>query len=122
MQSYNFICFAKTDFPLFQGVPVEVVNKGSIKNIHVHMEDRMGGRKHATKLSHVESFALDPNELAGELQRKFQVSFLALTARHELPMRASMCVQHRRPYVHCCREERFVLLGNQAFQEEKRRN
>ena len=33
----------------------------------------MGGRKHATKISHVESFALSPDELAGELQRKFQV-------------------------------------------------
>ena len=56
-----------------KGVPVEVLNKGSVKNIHIQMEDRMGGRKHATKLSHVESFALDPNDLATELQRKFQV-------------------------------------------------
>ena len=56
-----------------QGLPVEAINKGAVKNIQIQMEDRMGGRKHATKLSHVESFALDPNDLAGELQRKFQV-------------------------------------------------
>ena len=58
---------------LLQGEAMEVVNKGSVRNIHIRMEDRMGGRKHATKISHVESFALNPDDLAGELQRKFQV-------------------------------------------------
>ena len=61
------------DIVFLQGEPIEVVNKGAIKNIHIRMEDRMGGRKHATKISHVESFALNPDDLAGELQRKFQV-------------------------------------------------
>ncbi len=42
-----------------QGV-VEVVKKGSVKNIAVSMEDRQGGRKHITRLVHVESFALNP--------------------------------------------------------------
>lgn len=61
-------------FADMQGLPIEVVNKGAVKNISIQMEDRMGGRKHVTKLSHVESFALEPNELAAELQRKFQVA------------------------------------------------
>ena len=39
---------------------MEVVQKGSIKNIAVSMEDRQGGRKHITRLVHVESFALNP--------------------------------------------------------------
>ena len=39
---------------------VEVVQRGSIKNIGVSMEDRQGGRKHITRLVHVESFALNP--------------------------------------------------------------
>ena len=42
-----------------QGV-VEVVKKGAVKNIAVSMEDRQGGRKHITRLVHVESFALNP--------------------------------------------------------------
>lgn len=56
-----------------QGV-VEVVKKGSVKNIAVSMEDRMGGRKHLTHLSHVESFGLNPDELGAEMQRRFQTS------------------------------------------------
>ena len=34
----------------------------------------MGGRKHLTHLSHVESFGLDPDELATVLQRKWSTS------------------------------------------------
>jgi hypothetical protein len=37
-----------------------VVQRGQIKNIAVSMEDRQGGRKHITRLVHVESFALNP--------------------------------------------------------------
>ena len=72
---YTNLAWGQTAVWLMQGVPIEVVNKGAVKNIQIRMEDRMGGRKHATKLSHVESFALNPDDLAGELQRKFQASF-----------------------------------------------
>ncbi len=58
-----------------QGERAEVVRKGSIRNIELRLDDRVGGRKHATKVSHVESFARDPEELAVALQRKFQVCF-----------------------------------------------
>ncbi|KAK9814155.1 hypothetical protein WJX72_001321 [[Myrmecia] bisecta] len=51
-----------------------VVQKGSIKSIVLQLEDRQGGRKHITRVSHVESFAIDPDELSGVLQRKFQTS------------------------------------------------
>lgn len=74
-ETYTLSSWGQKLILLLQGVPVEVVNKGAIKNIQIRMEDRMGGRKHATKLSHVESFALNPDDLAGELQRKFQASF-----------------------------------------------
>jgi translation initiation factor 2D len=53
---------------------VEVVKKGSVKNIAVNMEDRMGGRKHLTHLVHVESFGLNPDELGAEMQRRFKTS------------------------------------------------
>ena len=59
---------------LLQGSLVEVVNKGTIKNISIQTEDRQGGRKHITKLAHIESFGLNPDEFSGVLQRKFQVS------------------------------------------------
>ena len=39
---------------------MEAVKKGAVKNIAVSMEDRQGGRKHITRLVHVESFALNP--------------------------------------------------------------
>ena len=54
--------------------PVEVVKKGTIRNIQLTMEDRQGGRKHVTRVTHVESFGFDADELAGLLQRKFQTS------------------------------------------------
>ena len=58
---------------MLQGV-VETQARGNVKNIAVSMEDRMGGRKHLTHLSHVESFGLDPDELATVLQRKWSTS------------------------------------------------
>lgn len=54
--------------------PVEVIKKGTIRNIQVAMEDRQGGRKHLTRITYVESFGFDADELAGILQRKFQTS------------------------------------------------
>ena len=51
-----------------------MVKKGTIRNIQLTMEDRQGGRKHVTRVTHVESFGLDADELAGILQRKFQTS------------------------------------------------
>ena len=54
--------------------PVEVVKKGTIRNIHITQEDRQGGRKHLTRVSYVESFGFDADELAGIMQRKFQTS------------------------------------------------
>lgn len=54
--------------------PVEVVKKGMIRNIQVTQEDRQGGRKHLTRVSYVESFGFDADELAGIMQRKFQTS------------------------------------------------
>ena len=56
---------------------MEVVKKGAIKPIKIDMEDRQGGRKHITRVAHVESFALDPDAFAGVLQRKFQASPLS---------------------------------------------
>ena len=50
-----------------QGVS-ETLARGNVKNIVISMEDRMGGRKHLTHLSHVEGFGLDPDELAAVLQ------------------------------------------------------
>ena len=56
-----------------QGVS-ETLARGNVKNIVVSMEDRMGGRKHLTHLSHVEGFGIDPDELAAVLQKKWSTS------------------------------------------------
>ncbi len=56
-----------------QGVS-ETLARGNVKNIVISMEDRMGGRKHLTHLSHVEGFGLDPDELAAVLQKKWSTS------------------------------------------------
>ena len=53
-----------------QGVS-ETLARGNVKNIVISMEDRMGGRKHLTHLSHVEGFGLDPDELAAVLQVRY---------------------------------------------------
>lgn len=66
-----------------QGV-VEVVKKGSVKKVVLGLEDRQGGRKHITRITHVESFAIDPSELGNLLQRKFQTSS-SITVRHPVP-------------------------------------
>lgn len=57
-----------------QGPPLEQISKGQVKNISIQTEDRQGGRKHVTKIAHVEAFGLNPEELGGILQRKFQTS------------------------------------------------
>lgn len=72
--------------PSEQGV-VEVVKKGSVKKVVVGLEDRQGGRKHITRITHVESFAIDPSELGNLLQRKFQTSS-SITVRRP-PLRVS---------------------------------
>lgn len=36
------------------------MQRGGIKPIQVSMQDRQGGRKHITRIVHVESFAIDP--------------------------------------------------------------
>lgn len=54
--------------------PVEVVRKGTPKNISIQMEDRQGGRKHITRVAHVESFAIEADDLATMLQRKLQTN------------------------------------------------
>ena len=51
----------------------QTIQKGELRPIQVAMEDRQGGRKHLTRVWGLEAFALDPDELAGVLQRKFQV-------------------------------------------------
>lgn len=51
-----------------------MIRKGTIRNIQVAMEDRQGGRKHLTRITYVESFGFDADELAGIMQRKFQTS------------------------------------------------
>ena len=56
-----------------QGV-VEQQYKGAPKRVMVVLEDRAGGRKHITRITAMEAFAIDPDELAALLQRRFQSS------------------------------------------------
>lgn len=53
---------------------VEKVFRGPLKKICITVEDRQGGRKHVTRVSGVERFALSPDALASTLQRKFKTS------------------------------------------------
>lgn len=57
-----------------------VVRKGALKTIHLMTERRQGNKK-VTKASGLESFLLDPQALASELQKKFACS----TTVSELP-------------------------------------
>lgn len=57
-----------------------VVRKGTLKPIQIMTERRQGNKK-VTKLSGMESFLLDPEALASELQKKFACS----TTVAELP-------------------------------------
>lgn len=71
--SNTLFCRRKSDAAAAQGI-VEAQGRGTVKSIVVSMEDRMGGRKHLTHLSHMESFGLDPDELAAVLQKKWSTS------------------------------------------------
>ena len=53
---------------------VEHTYKGAPKHIGVVLEDRAGGRKHITRITAMEAFAIDPEELATALQRRFQAN------------------------------------------------
>ena len=53
---------------------VEHTYKGAAKHIGVVLEDRAGGRKHITRITAMEAFAIDPDELATALQRRFQAN------------------------------------------------
>jgi translation initiation factor 2D len=57
-----------------------VVLKGAIRTLQIMTERRQGNKK-MTQLSGVESFLMDPNSLASELQKKFACS----TTTAELP-------------------------------------
>ena len=56
------------------GAPEEVLQKGAVKNIHVQAEDRHAGRKHVTRVSGMEQFAIDPDELATRVQKTHNTS------------------------------------------------
>ena len=53
---------------------MEHTYKGAAKHIGVVLEDRAGGRKHITRITAMEAFAIDPGELATALQRRFQAN------------------------------------------------
>lgn len=57
-----------------------VVRKGAIRTLQIMTERRQGNKK-MTRLSGVESFLMDPDSLASELQKKFACS----TTTAELP-------------------------------------
>ena len=51
-----------------------MVHKGLVKPIHIQLEDRAGGRKHITRITHVESFGIDPEELGNLMQKRFSAA------------------------------------------------
>lgn len=57
-----------------------VIRKGAIRTLQIMTERRQGNKK-MTRLSGVESFLMDPDSLASELQKKFACS----TTTAELP-------------------------------------
>jgi translation initiation factor 2D len=54
--------------------PEEVLQKGSIKNIRITAEDRHAGRKHVTRVTGLEFFAIEPEELSSRIQKGFNTS------------------------------------------------
>ncbi len=57
-----------------KGALVEVVKAGDIKPIRITTKDRQGGRKHITSIIGLEGFSLDPEEVAGLVQKRFAVA------------------------------------------------
>lgn len=70
MQRFNRV----TTTDAATGAVTSVVRKGAIKHIRVHAEDRHAGRKYITRVTGLESFGIEPEELAGNLQRTFKTS------------------------------------------------
>jgi len=56
------------------GATEEVVQKGGVKNIRVTAEDRHAGRKHVTRVTGLEYFAIEPDELGGRVQKLYNTS------------------------------------------------
>jgi len=52
----------------------EVLQKGAPKNIRVTAEDRHAGRKHVTRVTGLEYFAIDPDELGSRVQKGYNTS------------------------------------------------
>lgn len=52
----------------------EVLQKGVVKNIRVQAEDRHAGRKHVTRVTGMEQFAIEPDELATRIQKMHNTS------------------------------------------------
>lgn len=52
----------------------EVLQKGVVKNIRVQAEDRHAGRKHVTRVTGMEQFAIEPDELATRIQKTHNTS------------------------------------------------
>ena len=56
------------------GAGEETLQKGAIRNVRVSVEDRHAGRKHLTKVSGMEAFAIDPDEFAARVQKAHSTS------------------------------------------------
>ena len=65
---------------------VEHTYKGAAKHIGVVLEDRAGGRKHITRITAMEAFAIDPDELATALQRRFQANARCAACSINIPI------------------------------------
>jgi len=53
---------------------ISELRKGSIGEISIVVEDRQGGRKHITKVTGLENFAIDPSEISSKLPHLFAAS------------------------------------------------
>ncbi|GHP07443.1 hypothetical protein PPROV_000618500 [Pycnococcus provasolii] len=61
-------------FPPDGGEPLENTRKGQCKHVFIQVEDRHAGRKFITRISGMEYFAMEPEELANSLQKVYNAS------------------------------------------------
>jgi translation initiation factor 2D len=51
-----------------------LVKKGDVRPVGISLEQRHGGRKHLTNISHLEKFGIDPERFSESCQKKFSAS------------------------------------------------
>ena len=72
--------------------PLETTKKGQIRHVCIKTEDRCAGRKFVTRITGMEYYSIDPEELGNDLQKKYKAgaSVTALPGKQETGKEVSL--------------------------------